>query len=101
MTSDGIGFFELNSIRYVTDTKLKNEAGSVDCVAGDAGGTVVTFSQVFYDVTSISVTPMGTTPLTAVYDFVDVPSPTSFKVLLFNSSGARVSGKVSWAVKGY
>jgi len=46
------------------------------------------------------LTPLGTTPLTAIYDFVDTPYPTSFKVLVFNSAGTRVSATVSWTVRG-
>jgi hypothetical protein len=52
------------------------------------------------DVFSISVTPATTTAVIAVYDFVDVPNPTSFKVLLYNTSGTRVSGNFSWSVRG-
>jgi hypothetical protein len=54
------------------------------------------------DVDAITVTPGGTSPVTVVYDFVDVPNPLSFKVLLFNSTtGARVSGAASYTVRGF
>jgi hypothetical protein len=36
-----------------------------------------------------------------VIDFADVPNPTGFKVFLFDGSGNRVSGDVSWSAKGY
>ena len=82
------------------DVKLKNDAGLVTAVSTDSGGTVVNFTVSFVDVTSITVTPKGTAARIAVYDFVDVANPTSFKVLLFDTAGNRVSGDVSWSVKG-
>jgi hypothetical protein len=60
----------------------------------------VTFNVAFVDVQSIAVTPLATTGVIAVYDFVDAPNPTSFKVLLFNTSGTRVSGGFSWSARG-
>ena len=64
------------------------------------GGTVVSFNYTFIDVASIAVTPAATSAVIAVYDFVDVANPTSFKVLLFNTAGARVSGNFSWSARG-
>ena len=49
---------------------------------------------------AINVTPSGTTARIAIYDFVDAPNPTSFKVLLFDTSGNRVSGDFSWQARG-
>ena len=65
-----------------------------------AGGQPVNFGVAFVDVESITVTPKGTSALVAVYDFNDAPNPTSFKVLLFNTSGTRVGGEFSWSAKG-
>lgn len=102
VSSDTYGFAVINSIRYIADTKLKNEAGKIFCNASDVGGTTVTLNTAFYDIASIAVSPAGTTPITAVYDFVDAPNPTDFKILLFNTmSGARVSGYCGYNVKGY
>lgn len=101
VTSDTKGFMRISGIRYNADTKLKNESGMITCNAADAGGTTVTFNTAFFDVASIDVTARGTTPITAMYDFVDAPNPTSFKILLFNSAGARVSGPASYSIKGY
>lgn len=64
------------------------------------GGTVVAFGTTFIDVQAISVTPLTTSAIIAVYDFVDVPNPTSFKVLLFDTSGTRVGGTFSWSARG-
>lgn len=95
------GLYKITNITSVLDSKLKNDGGIKACLAADVGGTVVSFNIPFIDVTSITVTPQGTTPITAIYDFVDTPNPTSFKILLFNSSGTRVSGNASWSIKGY
>jgi hypothetical protein len=93
-------------VRFLTvnlklDRKLLNDAGKVDCLSTDSGGTQVNFSTEFADVASITVTPLGTTPVIAMYDFLDVPYPTGFKILLFNTSGVRVSGTASWSARGY
>lgn len=65
-----------------------------------AGGTPVAFGIAFVDVDAISVTPSGTVARLAIYDFVDTPNPTRFKVLLFDTSGNRVSGPFSWSARG-
>lgn len=95
------GLCKITNITSVLDSKLKNDGGTQACLSTDAGGTVVAFNMPFVDIISITVTPQGTTPITAIYDFVDTPNPTSFKILLFNQSGTRVSGNASWSVKGY
>ena len=38
--------------------------------------------------------------IVSLYDFTDIPNPTSFKVLLYNSSGTRVGGDFSWTARG-
>lgn len=103
----GVGV--LSNLTTKLDTKLKTLTGSVYTNASDSGGTTVyltddkssTGPKTFIDVESITVAAQGTTPLYAIYDFTDTYSPLSFKVLLFNSSGTRVSGTVSYSVRGY
>lgn len=90
----------LSGVNVRFDVKLKNDAGTASAVSTDSGGTQVNFNLPFVDVSSITVTPLSTSAIIAVYDFVDVPNPTGFKVLLFNTSGTRVSGTVSWSAKG-
>ena len=84
--------------------KRRNDNGTGYAVSTDVGGTVVNFTPgTFIDVESIDVTaavPAGGQPRTALYDFVDVPNPTSFKVLLYDLNGNRVSGSFSWSAKG-
>lgn len=90
----------LTGLNVRLDAKLRNDAGSGTASSGDVGGTTVTFTVQFVDIQSISVTPLSTSGVIAVYDFVDAPNPTSFKVLLFNTSGTRVSGPFSWSARG-
>ena len=83
------------------ETKQKTDAGNGTASASDSGGTTVNFAVGFVDVESITVTPKGSSaPVIAIYDFTDTPNPTSFKVLLYNTSGTRVSGDFSWTARG-
>ena len=81
----------------VTSATSTTTSGNVNL---DTGGTTVNFNVPFVDVESIGVTPSGTTARIAIYDFVDTPYPTSFKVLLFDTSGNRVTGGFSWQARG-
>jgi hypothetical protein len=92
--------YKLNSLNVTVDSKLLNDAGTVNALATDVGGTVVNFNVAFTEVSSIVATAQTTSPLTVVCDFTSVPNPTSFKVLVFNSSGTRVNATVYWAAKG-
>ena len=98
---DGLSMLQLSSLETKLSLKLKGDAGSVTANAGDSGGTNVNFNIAFVDVASITVTAQGSTPLTAIYAFAGTPYPTDFQVYLFNSSGTRVSGTVSWTANGY
>lgn len=91
----------VNKINVRLSAKTKSDSGTGTAVSTDAGGTTVNFNTTFIDVQSISVTPLSTTARFAVYDFVDVPYPTSFKVLMYDVSGNRVSGNFSWSARGF
>ncbi len=160
--------YKLTGVNTKLDAKLKSDAGTVACVSTDTKGTVVNFNAPFVDVTSVTLSPSGTTATTAVYDYYDSDDdvtyavsgnvatithtahpyvtgqaisfttmtgggvngtyivtgttantytvamttantsgaasiyPESMRVYLFNSTtGARVSGNVSWNLKGY
>ena len=99
--SGGDDLVELSALNIKLSGKLATDNGSGSAVSTDSGGTTVNFGIGFIDVRSINVTPSGTAARYAIYDFVDVPNPTSFKVLLFDSTGARVSGGFSWTARGF
>jgi hypothetical protein len=99
--SGGDDLIEVASLNVKLSSKLKADSGAGSAVSTDVGGTAVSFTVAFIDVQSIVVTPSGTTARYAIYDFVDAPYPTSFKVLLFDSAGARVSGGFSWTARGF
>jgi predicted phage tail protein len=99
--ASGRDILRLKGINYRYDVKLKNDAGTVQANSTDANGTPVTFNIGFIDVTSITVTANTTSPVFAVYNFVDAPNPTGFTVYLFDKNGNRVAGTVSWSAKGY
>lgn len=63
----------LESVTVRLDSKQKNDSGNSTAVATDTLGTIVNFSnsKEFIDVTSITLTPAGTSPVIAVYDFKD------------------------------
>lgn len=99
-SSGGNDLMLLTKLNYRLDSKLRSDFGTGTANAGDTGGTTVNFNVAFVDVEAISVTPSGTTARIAIYDFVDAPNPTSFKVLLFDTSGNRVTGAFSWSARG-
>lgn len=107
-SNGGTGLVSISGLNVKLDARQKTRSSSITANAADSGGTVVyltdnyldTGNKVFVDVQSINVTAKGTTPVIALYDFVDTPYPLSFKILLFNTSGARVSGTVDYTVRG-
>lgn len=107
--TDDKGIATLSGLNVVLDAKLKNFSGTVSALAADAGGTTVyltddrtsTGNKLFVDVDALALTPLGTTALISIYDFVDAANPLSFKVLVFNTSGVRQNATVSYTVRGY
>ena len=102
--SGGDNLIQVTSINTKMAIKRRNDNGTGYANASDVGGTTVNFTpNTFIDVESIDVTaavPAGGQPRIALYDFVDTPNPTSFKVLLYDLNGNRVSGSFSWSAKG-
>lgn len=99
-STGGDDLITITGLNVRFDVKLKNDSGFVNAVSTDVGGTIVNFNIPFVDVHGITLSPKGTAARIAVYDFTDVPNPTSFRVLLFDTAGNRLSGEVGWAVKG-
>ena len=91
---------KITNLKLTIDVKIKNDTGTETASATDSGGTTVNFNVTFVDVQGIAVTPNTTSAVIAVVDFQDAPNPTSFKVLLYNTSGVRVSGNFTWQCRG-
>lgn len=90
-----------SNLAILLDVKFQLDSGFVNALSTDVGGTQVLFNKVFKDIDSITVTPTKQPePLMAIYDFVDVPNPVSFKVMVFDSIGSRVTAVVSWKARG-
>jgi Putative phage tail protein/SPRY domain len=98
----GLDLYVLNSLSIRLDVKLKNDAGNATTTSSSAD-TTVTFAVPFIAITSLTVTPMGTTGAFAIADFnFSTANPTTFGVRVYNSAGTQLNGApFSWAAKGY
>lgn len=63
--------YKLDKLVVRLDNKQISDSGTISCLSSDSLGTIVNFNKEFIDIQSINLTPAGTTPLTAVYDFKD------------------------------
>jgi len=66
--STGTGLYSLRTLNVTLDSKLINDAGSVLALASDTLGTIINFNKEFVDVSSVTLTPAGVTPIIPVYD---------------------------------
>ena len=96
----GAALLELFGFAIALNVKSEVDSGHVNADKDDVGGTVVLFNKAFKDVNSITITADSTEPIYPIYDFVDIPNPTSFKVLIYDSSGNRVDYLISWKARG-
>lgn len=94
------GFSRIYDIRARLSLETGEEYQIVDVFAADSGGTLVTFGLDFIDLQDLQVTAIGSAELKAVANYVDAPNPTDFKILLFDASGTRIDGTVSYRAKG-
>jgi len=93
---------KLANINVKLDVKFKRDFGE-GVITNAATGLVVTFATSFADVRSITTTAkyQAANPgAQAVYDFVDIPNPTTFTVYIYNTAGTRVTGTFSWSAEG-
>jgi hypothetical protein len=98
--NSGYDFCRITSIATSLNILLEQDGGNLNAISTDAGGTLVAFNKVFTRVVSITVAALSTEPIYSVYDFTDIENPTGFTVMLFDSSGNRVSKLVSWKARG-
>ncbi len=100
LATDTSNLIAIKPLTYRLDVKQKTAQGTTACNSADAGGTSVDITGLFIDVQAITLTPLSTTAKFPTYDFTDVANPTSFKILLWDAGGSRVSGDCSWTLRG-
>lgn len=104
-------FGRFSNVQLGLNVKYTIDGNVIACVAADAAGTQVDIpgvaanghgTKTFADVDSITLAPIETNnqAVTAIYDFVDAPNPTDFKILCYDSAGRRCDATVSWKVRG-
>jgi hypothetical protein len=99
--SAGHDFCEIFNFTCSLNVKLENDGGNLVANSGDVGGTTVTLSKTFHSIRSITATVKQTVTRYIVIDFdYTTVDPTTFKVLVFNSSGARVTDTIGWQARG-
>jgi hypothetical protein len=63
--------YQIKSMDVRLDSKKIADSGKQTILASAGTGTIVNFNKEFVELSSIQLTPAGTTPVTAVYDYVD------------------------------
>lgn len=74
------GLYSLEYLAAKLDSKVISDSGSALCSDSDTLGTIVNFNKEFADVSSIVVSPQGTTAIIPVYDFKDVVASGTYSV---------------------
>lgn len=97
-TTVSLAYF--SNLQCLLNVHREVDSGTGTANSGDATGTVFTFNKAFRSVDSIVVTPLSTTAAFPVVNFVSALNPTTFKVLLFNDAGVRVTKDISWVARG-
>lgn len=99
--ADTRSLMDFYNLHVAVSVKETMDSGEIDCVSSDVNGTVVVFNIPFKDVNSITLSVKTTTEqFTPVYRFTDVPNPVSFSIFVYDSSGIRVSKRVTWKARG-
>lgn len=96
----GANLIKVSSFNLKLSSKLRTDSGTFTITTASTG-VVVNFNIPFIDADTPMAQAAGTTPLTPVVDFTDVPNPTSFTVYLYNAAGSKVTGSGSWTARGY
>lgn len=94
---DNTSLAYIYNVRCLLDIQLFLDSGSIVANASDVGGTLVTFSKTYNQVNSITLAVDASNVRLPVYQSV---TTTSFKVLVFDSSGVRKTETVSWKARG-
>ena len=98
--SDNHALAEFSMIQITLDVKKEIDSGFIIAQASDPNGTLVNFTKPFKDIDSITCTADSVEPIDVIYDFLDVPNPTTFRVYAMDTTGNRVTYLVSWKARG-
>ena len=100
--SDFKSLMMFKSFKISMYVKRENDGGNfVIPTPPTVGGDFVSFKKTnFKFIESITVTPETDIEAYAVYDYDAVPNPLGFKVFMFNNTGARIGGPISWKARG-
>ncbi len=95
---DDSSIASITEARVRLEVKSSSETGVTAAVSTDATGTLVVFAGTFLDIFEGSFQPayQGSNAYIPSYTVVG----NEVRVFLWNTSGARVSGNVSWSVNG-
>lgn len=89
------------NLETLLDVKREVDSGQATALAiHGQTGTQVFFGKTFKDIDAIELTVAAKQPITAIYRFTDIPNPTFFHVLAYDSSGNQVDYLVSWMARG-
>jgi len=106
---DDKSLIEFYNLRIFLNAKLLLTSGTITVTSIDdsmatpsthAGGAYVPFIRPYKSVNSITLTTNSAQPITPIFDFIGIPNPDGFKVLVFDSSGNRIGQEVAWKVRG-
>lgn len=97
---DDKSLIELFNIIFNISVHEETDSGSATADEDDVDGTVVLFNKAFKDIIAIQVTPVSIEARFPVVNFTDAPNPTSFKVLMYDAAGVRVTCPFSWTARG-
>ena len=97
---DGLSLVRFTNLRLIIGNQSYQDSGTGTAISTDTNGTLVNFNLSFRTIRSIVITPISTTTVTAVYDYSPLNNPGSFRVYLYNTIGARLSGNFSWSATG-
>ena len=98
--ADDHSLAEFYNVTVSLNVKQELDSGETTAIATDVGGTLVYFNKKFKDIDSITLTAEAKEPITAIYDFQDLPNPTHFSVYALDSAGNRFTCLVSWKARG-
>lgn len=98
--ADDKSLIEFYEFKITVNVHREIDSGYDIAVSSDALGTEFLFNKDFKDVDSITLTSDSTEPVIAIYEFDDIPNPTSFFVKAYDSSGMRITYPLSWKARG-